>query len=277
MSLPAQVSRLTGAYLAAMAEELPGRLEGLYLYGSVALGDYHPGDSDIDFVAVLPEPREPRTLASLAKVHHRLGVEHPVPHFDGIYLDRSELAVPPYGTTGPFVTEHRFHPDGGFERVPVTWHSLAQTGVRVHGPRLSDVTIGVDTDLLADWTHHNLDQYWRPWWHDASNPLSAKGISCLGAACTVWAVLGVSRLHYTLDTGRITSKTGAGEYARTIFSARWHPIIDEALRIRRGTGERARYLNPIARRTDLLAYLDMVIEDAHRADPQYRDGNTTMG
>lgn len=34
----------------------PGLVEGLYLQGSIALGDYRPGVSDIDFVAVTSRP-----------------------------------------------------------------------------------------------------------------------------------------------------------------------------------------------------------------------------
>jgi Domain of unknown function (DUF4111) len=80
----------------------------------------------------------------------------------------------------------------------------------------------------------------------------------------VWGVLGVSRLHYTLATGAITSKDGAGCYARRTFDERWWRIIDECLRIRRGGHERALYRNPLTRRRDALDYVAMAIDAAHR-------------
>jgi hypothetical protein len=45
-------------------------------------------------------------------------------------------------------------------------------------------------------------------------------------------VLGVSRVHYTLATGEITSKTGGDHHALAAFPTRWHPIVTEALRCR---------------------------------------------
>ncbi len=79
-----------------------------------------------------------------------------------------------------------------------------------------------------------------------------------------WGVLGVSRLHYTLATGAIASKCGAGEYAREAFDPRWRHIIDECLRIRRGGPGRARYRSPFARRRAALDFVAMAIDDAHR-------------
>lgn len=48
----------------------------------------------------------------------------------------------------------------------------------------------------------------------------------------MWGVLGVTRLHYTLATGMVTSKAGAGAYALETFPERWHRILREAVDIR---------------------------------------------
>jgi hypothetical protein len=75
-------------------------------------------------------------------------------------------------------------------------------------------------------------------------------------------VLGVCRLHYTLATGRITSKEGAGVYALATFPPRWQRIIHECLRIRRGTQGRSVYGTPLARRHDALDFMAMAIAEA---------------
>jgi hypothetical protein len=80
----------------------------------------------------------------------------------------------------------------------------------------------------------------------------------------VWVVTGVTRLHYTLATGDITSKTGAARYGLRTFPARWHRVLDETIRLRTGDRRRSRYPTPLARRRDLLAYGRMVVDDAHR-------------
>ncbi|HZE39111.1 MAG TPA: nucleotidyltransferase domain-containing protein [Stackebrandtia sp.] len=273
MSLPTQVAAVTGEYLSTCDKDLPGRVVGLYLYGSVALDDFRPGVSDVDFVAVLDGPADHSTARALRRVHERLGHHQDHPRFDGVYVTWEDLAIEPDGTHGPYAFANKFHMSGDFERGPVTWHTLAQCGVTVRGPAVDGVKFARDAVALTEWTHTNLDGYWRDWWKTASNSLSRISLWCLRPQGAVWAVLGVSRLHYTLSTGRVTSKTGAGEYAREIFDTRWHRIIDDALRVRRG--EPSGYRNPISRRADTLAYLDMVIDDAHRQDPEWRpSGNT---
>ncbi|MGY0065038.1 hypothetical protein ACWY4P_52910 [Streptomyces sp. LZ34] len=71
----------------------------------------------------------------------------------------------------------------------------------------------------------------------------------------------MSRLHYTLATGGMTSKCGADRYAHEAFDPRWHPIIEESLSLRTG-GAEGRRRNPLARRRDTLAFLDTAIDSA---------------
>jgi hypothetical protein len=75
---------------------------------------------------------------------------------------------------------------------------------------------------------------------------------------------GVSRMHYTLATGAITSKHGAGLYARETFEPRWRRIIDECLRLREGEAGRGLYRNPLTRRREALDFVATAIEDARR-------------
>ena len=56
MNLPAEVAATTSQYLGLIDEALPGRVVGLYLTGSVSLGDFQPGRSDIDGVVVVDSP-----------------------------------------------------------------------------------------------------------------------------------------------------------------------------------------------------------------------------
>ena len=52
-TIPDDVDRTVTRFLDRLDRVLPGRVTGLYLVGSVALGAYRPGRSDIDVVAVL--------------------------------------------------------------------------------------------------------------------------------------------------------------------------------------------------------------------------------
>ncbi|MFD0970331.1 aminoglycoside adenylyltransferase domain-containing protein [Plantactinospora endophytica] len=258
------VRQLLVDYLAIVDAELPGRVEGLYLVGSVALDDFRPGVSDVDFVAVTAEPLLPDAARAVGRTHARMARRHRRPHFDGIYVTWQDLAADP-STTVDALDAHegrvrRRGPDGG---DPVAWHTLAEHGVPVRGPRREDVEVWTDRRALAAWTHRNLDEYWRRWLHATSRTVSAQGFAGLTAQGPAWGVLGVSRLHYTLATGEITSKSGAGRYARETFDPRWRRIVDECLRIR-GGGSGPGYRSPFARRRDALDFVAMAIDDAHR-------------
>jgi predicted nucleotidyltransferase len=248
--VPDQVMAVVADYLSVVDESV-----SLYLVGSVALNDFRPGASDIDFVAVTDEPVD---LDAIRRVHGEVTARHPRPYFDGLYTTWSELARDPrHVAPGVQVHEHTVHASTRGERHPVTWHTLAQCGVAVRGPEKPDVW--TDAAVLAESVRENLDAYWRVW-HRKESRLGLATFIDWGPA---WAVLGVSRLHYTLTTGRITSKYEAGVHARKTFPAEWHRIVDECLRIRRGEPGPSRYRSRWARRRDALSFLDFAITEAH--------------
>lgn len=264
MTLPVAVSDAVGAYLLAVDAVDPDLVEGFYVIGSAALGDFRPGASDIDFVAVTAVPPTDKQVTALGRIHGRLPRR---PLLDGIYTTWLDLACDPgQAWPGPHAYGRRFHPRCEHGRHPITWHSLTRHGAVIRGPKPAQIDIATDPAELTDWTRGNLDGYWRRWWQRSSRPLTPAGLACLTSWGPMWCVLGVSRLHYTLATGKIISKVAAGEYARATFKPRWHRIIDECLRIRRDDHQRSFYRTPFSRRTDALAFIDMAIEDALRPE-----------
>ncbi|WP_433662851.1 aminoglycoside adenylyltransferase domain-containing protein [Nocardia sp. CA-128927] len=254
------------SYLASVDAEAPGLIEGLlYLEGSLALNDFRPRASDIDFVAITAAPPDTTELSALERVHTRLRERQRRPFFDGIYLTWNDLAAGPQATSGrPTSHEGKLvNPDGG-QHNPVTWHTLAHHGVTLRGPAAADLDIWTDPTALAAWQNTNLDEYWARGLTDAARLFSKFGLVLLTDYGTVWTVTGVARLHYTIATGDITSKDGAGRHALQSFPDRWHRIINEALRLRRNDSRRSLYRNPLTRRRDILAFGHMVIADAHR-------------
>ncbi|HKG90549.1 MAG TPA: aminoglycoside adenylyltransferase domain-containing protein [Gemmatimonadaceae bacterium] len=279
---------VVAAYLDAVDAEAPGLVEGLYLTGSAALGDFRPRTSDVDFVAVTARPLDDGALAALARAHARLRARHPRPFFDGLYATWADLAGDPALRRGPHSQEGRFHPESRGPGDPVTWHTVARYGVACRGPAPTDIAVSADPAALAAWTLDNLDRYWGRLLRGASRLSDRWGLGALAPYGAVWIVLGVARLHYTLATGALCSKTAAGEYALRAFpEARWQRVVAECLRIRRadraGPGvsgalrasaadlldlasARSLYRSPLARRRDVLAFGAMVTEDA-RARP----------
>ncbi|CAM3262480.1 aminoglycoside adenylyltransferase domain-containing protein [Stackebrandtia soli] len=262
MDLPPLVTEITQHLRSEVVTALGRPPSALYLYGSVALDDFRPGTSDIDFVTILDEAPSAAETEALASAHRRLAGRFPETHVDGIYSTAAELA------NGPYETGVHAHEGvvgvGTFERLWVTWHGLVQGGVTIAGPPLRSVTVGTNLAALSAWVRGNLDGYWREGCRAASVPGSPERDQALKPELTAWTVLGVTRLHYTLTTGHITSKTGAGQYALKVFDERWHPIVEEALAIRRGGDPPSRFAKAETRRDEMLGFCDMVIADAPR-------------
>jgi len=264
------VQDVAGAYLDFADAEAPGLVQGLYLTGSAVLDDFRPNTSDIDFVAVTAGPRNVADIAALGKVHVRLRNRFPRPLLDGFYVTWDEL---------------KREPDAGKSGNcnVVTWHMLVHHAIALRGPQPADLDIWTDPHALARWTLNNLDSYWRPLLDRASRFLSPRSWIALTSYGAVWIVLGVSRLHYTLATGGIVSKEGAGIHALDTFPEEWHRVVSECLRIRRADQARpdlssaiaevfhhtrgSLYRTPFSRRRDVLAFGCMVIADAHRRYP----------
>ncbi|AFU02054.1 aminoglycoside adenylyltransferase domain-containing protein [Nocardia brasiliensis] len=263
MPLPPLVAQTIDSYLALADAEAPGLIEGLYLEGSVALDDYRPGASDIDFIAVTAAPPDPAAIAALERVHARLRRQQRRPFFDGSYLTWADLAAGPDAATGrPSILEGKFQPCGTHQ-TPVTWHTLAGHGVTLRGPDSTELDIWTDAAALAAWQNTNLDEYWAPGLAAGARLASKHGLGLLTDYGTIWTVTGIARLHYTIVTGAITSKDGAGRHARQYFPDRWHRVIDEALRLRRNDSRRSLYRSPFARRREILDFGHAMIADAH--------------
>jgi predicted nucleotidyltransferase len=263
--LPPIVEERTAALLRHVDDVAPGQVEALYLIGSVAYGDFHEHTSDIDFVAVSADGAVPG-IDALTEVHRRLRTERKRPHVDGVYTTWSAL---------------RTHPDD-LEPMPksqegkvslerpsvIEWSTFGgddpgNRAVAVRGPAAPPEAWS-DPDAARQYSLRNLDEYWNRRWlagQRARHPVAVLSFRDWGIE---WGVLGVARLDFTIATGRVTSKAGGGEHALATFDEHWHPIVHEALRIRRAAPGPSGYRSRRRRRADALSFEQMVIE-RHRA------------
>jgi hypothetical protein len=269
-SLPAEVRRSADTYLHLIDQTAPGLVEGLYVHGSLAYGNFRAGRSDIDFAAVLSERPTDATVALLRDALAELGGRHPRPYFDGLHVTRAELAAPPGECPDvPCIGEWDFQPAARLGLNPVTWHELAGQAITLRGPELTATDVWTDQATLRAFTHANLSDYWRPLLDKlrAGEEAVATGATERAEWITEWFVLGIARLHHLLATDRLTSKGGAGQHALTAFDEAWHPMVNEALRIRNGTPATSSGTNSAARVRDTIAFTDMVLEASLKLTP----------
>lgn len=252
MTLPEPVRRACATWLEAMAPT--GLIEGLHLRGGLGFGEWVPGRSDIDFVAVLTRRPSTADVASIQAAHEAVRTDQPTVDFDGMHLLTADLrADPELCPDVPCVLHGWFEPAAPYDLSPVAWHELAHHGVTVHGAPVAD--IWTDDAALRDFTRGNLDTYWR----DQAESLAKFPAEAASDASCEWVVLGVARLHHLLVTGAQTTKTRAGEWGLAFYDPSWHPVLREALRLRTGVGEPS-YHDTAQRGRDTAAFAAYVVE-----------------
>jgi len=244
-------------YLTLLDEAAPGVLDGLYLVGLIALGDFQPRQSDIDFIAVTALPLSARALDAIETVH-RVLAQKPGPAFDGFYIDRSDIGLPPDpNRILPFELAGHFHRRSAcFEANPVTWSVWRDHGIAVRGPAPETLHLSIDPAALIRFEHDNLGYYWTDW-------VVTHWAGPADAALAARGVLGVLRLAHVLATGRVASETAAGQWALGHFASPWHPIIDAALAARRGKPAPM----PLVRFHAALDFVACVIAEARSGYP----------
>ncbi|HCT77338.1 MAG TPA: hypothetical protein DGG94_11765 [Micromonosporaceae bacterium] len=218
---------VTSEHLRLLDDRMPGLVTDLLITGSIALDDYRPGMSDIDFVAVMGAEPTPEQLAILPELHQQLPKG---PNYDGIYLTSAQLIHPP--VSAPQILAGDFDPaKSGGQLTPVTRLELSRYAIAIRGRRPA---INVDLDVLREWLRGNLSGYWTKWTLNAGEHL--RGLppaEPIEQYLIIWGVLGPGRLRYTLATGDIISKTGAGRYTAEHYPA-WRDLCERAVRARAG-------------------------------------------
>jgi hypothetical protein len=194
------VKNLLDRFTADIGAVVP--LTALWAHGSLALGDYRAGRSDIDLVALVGTELTGAQREGVRAVHRRLTTEVP-------------LARTLHCTYLPLVDSpdaSRAHPTWAqgewFERpvTPVSRRELALGALVLDGPPPNGLLPPVSDRQLADFVRADLEEYWLPataraelWLHD------------------IWVDLGMltfARASVTLRDGRLITKREAVEELR---------------------------------------------------------------
>jgi hypothetical protein len=216
--------------LDALSSEIPAILRdnliGIYLDGSLALGDFD-ADSDIDFVAVIHQSLAPHEFAQLQHMHTRVAQLSSRFAFDieGSYITAQALrsareSQPPHATLER----------GKDERLKMDQHDdaywtvhrwvLRNRGITLMGAPPQTLIDDVSPHLLQDAACEIL-RTWQSRVNRAAQIFERRGYQS-------YAALSMCRVLYTLDVGGIVSKKVAAEWARENLPAQWRAVIDRA-------------------------------------------------
>lgn len=226
--VPEDVQAMLNEYKEQVQALLPDLITGFYLHGSLALGAFTPGLSDVDFIAVVSCRLTQADLDCLNRIHNTLAEKYPNTPLQGSYLQVTDLGKFPHEVgSAPYYSDGLLHPAEHHDLNSITWWLLKHQGITLLGTQAEALPFSVDWRVLLTNTQANLNNYWRT--YTARPARIAWLFSDYGIQ---WAVLGVLRQWYTFEKNSITSKVEAGEYALKQLPARWHKIIQEAVGIR---------------------------------------------
>lgn len=197
---------------------------GMYLYGSLASGEFDPGRSDIDFLVVTSQELPGKLISDLEAMHVRIGdsgLEWAV-KLEGSYIPRD--AMPRYSPAGPacpMINEGKFE----VARHGIDWvinrHILYTSGVVIAGPPLRTMLSPVRPDELSEAALSLLRDRWTPWLHN-SDFFVRDGYQ-------PFVVLTVCRALYTLEHGAVASKQCSAEWIRAKSDRKWTEFINRAI------------------------------------------------
>jgi hypothetical protein len=195
----AQVDAYVGAVARTLRAALGADLVGLYLHGSAALRDYHPGRSDIDLLAVCAAPLEEPVRRAVAA--HLAADALPCPAAGGLEFSLITPAAAVDPASAPRYELHGWDAQGrlqadlgaGDPDLPLHFAAIVAGGTVVLGPPPAEVFRQVTRAELIPRLVAELD------WADAN-------------ASPSYRVLTACRALRVLADGQLCSKRTAAEW-----------------------------------------------------------------
>ena len=198
----------------------PG-LIGLYLHGSLVVGDFAPGRSDVDLMAVLTVQPDDELLVPLVRVHDKVSELFPTwrGHVEVEYVALDTLRQHSAGGTveAPGVIA-RISPGEHLHLLPATphrilgWSLVRRYGRTLIGPPAQTVIPSISMELVTGALLHHV----RDW------PVWVREMATAGGQA--YAVLSLCRAAVSLETGAYVSKKAAATLVAQALPA-WTDIV----------------------------------------------------
>jgi predicted nucleotidyltransferase len=222
----AEVNDVLNLLLAQTKEILQDRFVGMYLYGSLASGDFNPQTSDIDFLVVTAGSLQEKTTRELESMHQRIGASGLkwAGKLEGAYVPQTDIRrYDPGAPDCPIINEGKFYVGGFGSDWVIQRYVIREFGVILEGPDPKSLIDPVSPDDIRNAVTATLSEWWFPMLEDPSW-LRAHESNYHG-----FAVITLCRALHALKHGTIASKPVAIDWARQEFGKRWHPLIEKAV------------------------------------------------
>ena len=208
---------------------LRGQFLGMYIHGSLALDDFNPESSDIDFLVVTASDLSEKTILTLSNMHTCIINSNPkwARKLEGSYVPQDILKqqYPPI-TPRPYINGDKFCLSNYGGEWILERHVLREHGIVIAGPPIQNLIDPIHPNEIRQATLQILNEWWLPMFQDTSRLKSDE--------YQAYAILTMCRILFTLKHGAIVSKPKAAAWARKKFNGQWVELIEKALSWREG-------------------------------------------
>jgi predicted nucleotidyltransferase len=218
------VNAILQRLLAETQSVLDSYFVGLYLQGSLALGDFNPATSDIDFAVVTTRDLPLKLIAALEAAHGRINEDNSdwVTKLEGSFLPRRTLRrYIPEETPHPHFFNRKFMVISNGPTGVINRHILREQGLIIAGPPIKPLIDPVTPDELREAVITSLKQNW--------TDKMADGAWLEPPGYQPYIALTCCRALYTCRFGRIASKPVSARWALGILDKEWTDLITEAM------------------------------------------------
>jgi len=231
-------------FVSSVKNDLDKNLIGVYLVGSLAIGDFDL-DSDIDFLVVIKEDLTNEAVLSLQEIHsriYRIGC-YPAQHLEGSYITYDLLNQPEDVGVQPL-----WYLDNGsttFERATHDnqWHVrwvLRERGITLLGPKANSLLPPIPINALRSEVISLMQKIADTFAAEIHDPLTFLN-SRFGQS---FAVLSYCRMLHTLKTDTVQSKFAGMKWALQALDSRWAGFIQQAWEERKGVRHMVKIRQP---------------------------------
>jgi predicted nucleotidyltransferase len=220
-----EVNAVVNELLENVKEILGGQFAGMYLFGSLAIGDFDR-ESDVDILIATKDEISGGQFAALQAMHARLAE---MDTWCAAQLEVSYIPLPALRCYDPNRNSHPRLDRGPGERLytmrhdqdwVVQRHILREKGICVEGPVLQTLIDPVSPD--------DMRKAMNPVLHDWLAGLLDDPSQIEGRGYQSYIVLTICRVLYTLRSGEVASKPAAARWAKEALDVRWRPLIERA-------------------------------------------------
>ena len=220
------VNKILNLLYTNIKEILKDQFVGMYLFGSLANGDFDQ-HSDIDVLIVTDGEISSDAFSALKEMHAQIN------KIDSPWAIQLEVSYIPQEALRRFDPKNKLHPhmDRGTDEVlhvkshESDWiiqrYLLRQHGIAVKGPDLKSL---IDLIAPSELRQAVIDEL--PLWANylLNNPSTLKS-----RGYQSFCVLSFCRMLYTLQNKAVLSKQMAAKWAMETLDARWKPLIERAV------------------------------------------------